>query len=115
MNTTHTLVENYFEMWNEPDASTRRDIIEKLWTQDAMSVDPVAAAKGHEEIAAMVTGVQTSYPGHRFNLTGEITEHHDRLHFRWEMKDADEKVQLAGLDSVRLAENQFADLAGFWV
>ena len=115
MNTISTIVENYFKMWNELDVENRNDIIQNLWTEEAVSVDPMAAATGHAEISAMVAGVQASYPGHRFNLAGDITEHHDRLHFRWEMKDAEENVQLAGLDSVRLEGNRFADLAGFWV
>ena len=115
MSAISTIVENYFKMWNELDVQNRNNIIQNLWTEKAVSVDPIAAATGHEEISTMVAGVQASYPGHRFNLAGDITEHHDRLHFRWEMKDAEGNVQLAGLDSVRLEEDRFADLAGFWV
>ena len=115
MSNAKTLVDRYFTMWNEPNADERRAVISKLWSDEAVSVDPVAHVTGHAEIGAMVSKFQEDYPGHTFALTGDIVEHHDRLRFHWRMLDPQGEVQLSGLDCVRLSgDGRIADLAGFF-
>jgi len=109
------VVANYFEMWNESNPQRRRAVIEKVWSRDASSVDPLNAVSGWDGIDDMVAGLQSTYPGHRFRQSSEIDEHHDRIRFAWEFTDADGAVQLAGLDVVRLDDDgRFADLTGFF-
>ena len=109
------VVANYFEMWNENNPQRRRAVIEKVWSRDASSVDPLNAVSGWDGIDDMVAGLQSTYPGHRFRQSSEIDEHHDRIRFAWEFTDADGAVQLAGLDVVRLDDDgRFADLTGFF-
>ena len=65
-------VEKYFAMWNEQDPVARRAVIGELWTEDAVSSDPMSSVIGHDAIDAMVAGIQTNMPPHRFELVGEI-------------------------------------------
>ena len=115
MNDLNETVANDFDMWNETDDTKRRLIIENLWTQNAVSVDPIASVTGLSQIDGMVAKVQQDYPAHKFSLVNEIVNHNDRAHFQWEMKNADGEVQLAGRDCIRLEEGRIADLSGFWV
>jgi SnoaL-like domain len=55
-------VEKYFAMWNEHDPIAPRAVIRELWTQDAVSADPMSSVTGHEAIDAMVAGIQTNMP-----------------------------------------------------
>ena len=105
----------YMDMWNEAEATTRRVIVDEVWTTDALSVDPLSSVQGRADIDAMVARVQDAYPGHRFRPVGESFLHNDRLLFFWEMVDTAGSVVVTGLDSVRLSpDGRFADLAGFF-
>ena len=108
-------VEKYFAMWNEHDPVARRAVIGELWTEDATSTDPMSSVRGHDGIDAMVAGIQTTMPPHRFELAGEIAAHSDRVLYYWQMIGDDSGVMVAGLDAVRVADDgRFADLAGFF-
>src|SRR5262245_55345454 len=81
----HTdLIDRYIAMWNETDAKHRRDIIAKVWTEDASYVDPVMRGDGRAGIDAMVQGLQERFPGHRMRRTSDIDAVHDRVRFSWE-------------------------------
>ncbi len=108
-------VEKYFAMWNEHDPVARRAVIAELWTEDAISADPMSSVTGHNAIDAMVSGIQASMPPHRFAQVGEIATHSDRVLYYWQMIADDETVMVAGLDAVKIAaDGRFADLAGFF-
>ncbi len=115
MSNAKQIVDGYFTMWNEPNADERQTVIQRVWSEDAVSVDPVVQVEGHAAIGDMVSKFHQDYPGHSFALSGEIVEHHDRLRFHWRMMDPKGDVQLSGLDCVRLSQDgRIADLAGFF-
>lgn len=115
MSTAEKIVDGYFTMWNEADADKRQTVIRNVWSDNALSVDPVVQVEGHQAIGDMVSKFQSDYPGHTFSLSGDIVEHHDRLRFHWRMMDPQGDVQLSGLDCVRLSsDGRIADLAGFF-
>lgn len=108
-------VGGYFDMWNEEDSTRRTEIIDRVWTPDATSVDPLAAVQGPDEIAQMVASVQDQFPGHKFSQVGDIHEHHDRVLFRWQMASPEGSVTLSGLDCARVNQDgRFVELTGFF-
>src|SRR5215475_14149659 len=64
MSNATSLVQRYFEIWNEQDPNIRLAAVELLWTDDARYVDPVAAVRGHREITDLIGAVQRQVPGH---------------------------------------------------
>lgn len=115
MTTAKQSVEGYFDMWNEESNTKRAKIIEKVWTPDGTSVDPMAAVKGPEEITQMVSSVQEQFPGHKFSQVGDLYEHHDRVLFHWQMASPEGNIKISGLDCVRVDEQgRFAELTGFF-
>jgi len=115
MSNIKEIVDGYFTMWNETDDASRKKVIERVWSDNAVSVDPMVRATGHQEIDSMVAKVQESYPGHKFSLVGDIVEHHDRVRFDWRMKNDKGEVQLSGIDCVRLSsDGRIEDLTGFF-
>lgn len=112
---TSKVVEHYFEMWNAPDAATRRALIEQVWTPEATSVDPLADVRGWEALNGFVGSLREKYPAHRVARNGPIDQHHDRLRFSWHMVDGAGATVLTGIDCVRLsADGRFAELVGFF-
>jgi hypothetical protein len=105
----------YFEMWNETDAAARRELVDEVWTADALSVDPIAEVSGRTAIDGHVAAVQQQYPGYRIVQNGDVDAHHDRARFPWVMRDGTGQAVLTGIDSVRLAaDGRFAELVGYF-
>ena len=113
---TTTVVENYFAMWNETDASRRRGLIEAAWTPDASYLDPMFAADGADGLDALVAGVHQQFPGHRFRLIGAVDVHHDRARWGWELAGPDGGAPVAaGVDFALLApDGRLRQVTGFF-
>ena len=79
------VVSRYIAVWNERDADARRTAVAKLWTEDGTYTDPLAEVEGHEAIEAVVAGAREQFPGHVFELTGNVDSHHDIVRFGWEL------------------------------
>jgi hypothetical protein len=99
------LVDRYIAIWNEADAGRRRDLIERTWAEDASYLDRLMQGDGHNDIDAMIRGMQAQFPGHRFRRTGGIDTHHGRLRFSWELVAADGTPFVGGVDFGVLAED----------
>ena len=108
-------VTGYFECWNAADETARRAAVERHWTSDATSTDPLASVAGHAAIAEMMASVQGSYPGHRFRQVGGLDTHHDVVRWGWEMVDADGQPVLDGIDVASVDDRgRITALAGFF-
>jgi hypothetical protein len=108
------LVDRYIAMWNETDAKRRRDIIAKLWAENAQYVDPLMSGDGATGIDAMVQGVQQRFPAHRFSLTSKVDAHNDRVRFGWALGDGAGEPLVAGVDfGVVSPDGRLQSITGF--
>ena len=97
------------------DADARRAAIERTWTEEATSSDPLSEVSGHDGLSAMIGAVQEQYPGHRFQQVGDLDGHHGLLRWSWEMLDADGAKVLDGIDvALRAEDGRLSYLAGFF-
>jgi hypothetical protein len=86
MNDGTQLVERYLAAWNETDPDARRTAIASLWSDRGRYVDPLADVEGHDQISALIDGVQQQVPGHVFELVGdEVDAHHNVARFQWQL------------------------------
>src|SRR4029079_11789789 len=86
MNNGTQLVECYLAAWNETDPAARRTAIARLWSDRGRYVDPLADVEGHDQISALIDGVQQQVPGHVFELVGdEVDAHHNVARFQWQL------------------------------
>ena len=110
-----TTIDAYFECWNSQDEAGRMAAIERAWTADATSTDPLADVAGHEAIASMMSAVGEQYPGHRFAQVGTIDVHHDLVRWGWQMVDAEGQQMLDGIDVAWVdSTGRISKLAGFF-
>ncbi|MGH8933709.1 MAG: nuclear transport factor 2 family protein [Egibacteraceae bacterium] len=109
-----SVVEGYFAMWNETDATRRREAIAATWSPDGSYLDPMFDAAGHEALDALATTVQERFPGHRFQLTGTIDAHHDRAWWGWQLTGPDGPVA-TGVDfALRSGDGRLREVTGFF-
>src|SRR3546814_2921474 len=84
------LIDRYIAAWNETDPGRRRDLVARVWTDDATYVDPLMRGDGAAGIDAIIAGVQAQFPGWRFARTGRVDAYADRVRFSWEIGRSEE-------------------------
>lgn len=110
----NALATQYFAMWNENDADTRRKIIEELWTTDGTFVDPMFDVSGHTGLFDLVDTAHELFPGHTFRLVGEVDSHHDRIRWGWELAADGQPPVAGGIDCVTVAaDGRLSEVVGF--
>jgi hypothetical protein len=105
MTTHEQTIDLYLAAYGEPDAATRRRHIMKCFAADAVLADPPAAATGHDELDALFAAVQGQFPGHRFERTTAIDEHHDAARYGWALVAPDGSTTLVGFDFVQFGSD----------
>lgn len=104
---------DYIALWNETDGARRAALLGEQWAPSASYVDPLAAARGHDEIGAYIGGVHQRFPDYRFRLLGEPTGHGDHLRFSWSLGPAGAEAPIEGSDTVTLEAGRIATVVGF--
>ncbi|GGJ29988.1 nuclear transport factor 2 family protein [Streptomyces brasiliensis] len=102
----------YFEAWNATDREALTKAVAAAWTADGAYTDPLADVAGHEQLAALITGVHEQFPGFVFRPLGAVDGHHDTARFAWELVNeaggtpsGGGSAPVAGFDVVTLAED----------
>jgi hypothetical protein len=80
------MVGNYLEIWNEPDPEVRGRAIAEVWAEDCSYTDPLAAVRGREAVAAVISAARDQFPGHAFTLIGAVDSHHNVVRFTWGLR-----------------------------
>ncbi|HVX47143.1 MAG TPA: nuclear transport factor 2 family protein [Mycobacteriales bacterium] len=99
------IVEEYIATWNDTDATSRRQRIERSWAADASYTDPLVAAEGHEQIDQTIGAVQAQFPGFRFHLVGPVDGHHEQVRFTWGLGPDGGESLVVGSDVALLGPN----------
>ena len=109
------IIERYIAAWNETDPGRRRGLVDSLWAADGSYTDPLADARGREEIAGLIGAVQQQFPGLVFSLGGPVDGHHNQARFTWHLGPSDGGEPLViGFDVAVLdADGQIRSVHGF--
>ncbi|WP_369804570.1 nuclear transport factor 2 family protein [Cupriavidus sp. YR651] len=108
------LADRYLAAWNETDASRRRALIGRTWTETAVYVDPLMRGEGHAGIDAMIAGVQERFPGFRFTRVTPVDAHGEHLRFSWELGPAGDAALVVGTDFATVsADGRLQGMTGF--
>lgn len=108
-----TIARNYIAAWNETDATTRRALIARTFTEDAAYVDPMMAGDGHDGIEAMIAGVQAKFPGFRFALDGDVDGYGDKIRFSWALGPDGAPDMVKGTDFGVVSDGRLRRVTGF--
>ena len=107
------IVDRYIAMWNETDPARRRGLIDGLWTNAGVYVDPLMRGDGPAGIDAMVAAVQERYPGHKFRRTSDVDAHDGNVRFGWELGAPGAPPLAAGVDFGQVTDGKLASITGF--
>src|SRR3546814_9558685 len=108
------LIDRYIAAWNETDPGRRRDLVARVWTDDATYVDPLMRGDGAAGIDAIIAGVQAQFPGWRFARNGRVDAYAERVRFSWELGPEGAHAPVAGTDiAVLSADGRLLAMTGF--
>jgi hypothetical protein len=111
----NAIVDAYLAVWNETDATARRQKIDSLWAENGVYVDPLASVSGRAGFDELVAGVQAQFGGLRFVRGRAYDEHHNIARFTWDLVPADgAEAVVIGFDVVVLDDaGQIQGVYGF--
>ena len=109
------IIERYIAAWNEADPSRPRGLVDALWAPDGSYTDPLADARGREEIDGLIGAVQEQFPDFVFTLGGPVDGHHNQARFTWHLgPSADSEPVVIGFDVAVLdSGGQIRSVHGF--
>jgi hypothetical protein len=112
---TDELVKVYCEAWGEPDVEKRRQMLQRVWTDDATYTDPVSDVAGREALVNRITAHLQKYPGSRIVPSSHADAHHGMVRFTWKFVLGDGKVQVEGIDFAEVApDGRLKKVVGFF-
>ncbi len=108
------LIDRYLACWNETDEAARRALVSQVWAEDATYVDPLAEARGRDEIDATIAAVQGQFDGFVFSPIGTPDSHHQQTRFTWGLGPAGGEPLVVGFDvAVTDADGRLVTVLGF--
>lgn len=108
------LVQDYIAIWNERDAGKRRLLLDKVFSDECVYIDPNASVAGRDAIERLVEGLQARIPDLRFTLSGAVNAHHDQVLFGWALAAPGAATPAAtGVDMAVLDGDRIRQLHGF--
>jgi hypothetical protein len=105
----------YVAAWNEPDAATRLEILERCWADDAAYVDPNVELRGRSALCEHISKVQAGRPGARIEMMSGVDLHHRVVRFLWRLVRADGSFGETSIDFGEVdANGRLTKIVGFF-
>ena len=95
---TSDLIDRYCQVWSEPDAKHRAELLGSLWAAGATYTDPSIHAANANELLVHIGKVQARRPGAKVLRTSRVDEHHRIARFAWHVVQADGTALPEGID-----------------
>jgi hypothetical protein len=92
------IVRVYCEAWGEPDVAKRRQLLQRVWTDEASYTDPVTDVAGREALVNRISTHLQKFPGSRIVPASHADVHHGMLRFAWS-SSCRRKVQIEVVSS----------------
>jgi len=113
MSDMNELIETYIAAWNETDAAARKDLLAKVFAEDAEYTDPLASVHGRDGLDAVIAAVQTQFAGLTFTL-GPVDAHHHIARFTWNLGRPGDEPVVIGFDVAAVGDDgQITKVLGF--
>jgi len=110
-----TTIDTHLTAYCEPEPVARRRLVEAAWAADGELLDPPLEGRGLDEIAALTDVVLAHYPGHRFERTTDVDEHHGFARYGWRLVGPDGTVSVTGTDVANVDDDgRLVKVVGFF-
>ncbi len=108
-------IDAWFAIWSEPDAATRRRVLEAQVTPDVSFRDRYSCTHGLDDLDAHLAAVAQFFPGVRLERAGEVRHCQAEALADWVARAADGAERGRGTNAFRFApDGRIAAVVGFW-
>ena len=110
------VMRRYDEVWAERDVARRRSILDEIWTDETLYLDPDVpdGLVGPDALVNFIDATFEQYPGFAVTATSEVAVLRDRAWYRWRQTSADGQAA-DGVDFIEFdAEGRIERLTGFY-
>ncbi|WP_230534486.1 nuclear transport factor 2 family protein [Microvirga roseola] len=107
------IAHRYIELWNETDLQRRKTLLVELWNANGTYLDPLMQGQGHDQIEALISGVQSQFPGFRFALVGQPDGYGDQVRFSWQLGPEASGGPIKGTDFATIENGRLKTAVGF--
>jgi len=114
MSDPDTIATRYLEAWNERDDVRRRELIGKLWAEDAAFRDPIAQGDGLAGIDAVIAGIQGRFPDFRFRQIGKADGFGEFVRLSWGLGPDAGDAPIKGTDFAQIENDRLKVVTGFF-
>ena len=88
------LVNRYCQVWNEPDAARRAELLASVWAAGATYTDPSVHAANAEALLSHIAKVQARRPRSKVVRVSGVDAHDGVARFAWHVVEANGTVGL---------------------
>ena len=101
-------------MWNEHDLSKVRGVIDEIFSEDVIFIDPANSIVGREAFEKMVREFRTRFPSAVCSNVSGFDTHHGLYRYHWEIHQGDELL-LSGFDVTQIdPDGRVSRVEGFF-
>ena len=114
MSDVPSVLQTYFQMWNERDLDRAFELLEATVTDDILFVDPRDSHTGRAAMEHNVERFNRAFPTARIAFASGVDGHHARYRYSWHIHMNDELL-LEGFDvSTLAADGRIQRVDGFF-
>ena len=107
--------DRWFEAWNEPEDSRRREALAACSAEDVTFCDDYGVLAGREDVGAQIAATRVYMPGLTLRRAGEPALSHGHALVRWEAVDAAGTKRGSGTNVFTFgADGKIERVVGFW-
>ena len=108
-------VDAFLRAWGDPDAQTRRDLMESCATPGIVFRDAFSATEGLDDMLANLDAIQVFMPGMTLSRSGEVRRSHATAIAPWTAKKENGDPAGTGINVFDLSpDGRIARVVGFW-
>lgn len=96
----NSLVDTYCQAWSAPEPAVRAELLQQVWSPDAIYTDPSVHLVGKDALLAHIAAVQAKRPGAQVVRTSLVDVHHGIGRFAWHVLLPDGTALPEGLDLI---------------
>ena len=109
------LLRAYTDLWSEPDAARREELLDRCWSEEAEIIGPGYRFKGKKSVLAEAARFLRDEPDHRIVLTSGFDCHGSWARFTFALLAPDGQIMNEGWDVVQFGEDgRISRVITFW-
>jgi len=108
-----SIADRHLMLWSERESSKRLQIMDKIYSEDIVMVDPHLIATGHAQVDDFIQNLHQANPDFLFSAAQPVDAHHDIVRLYWQAGPATKPDLVTGMDLLFIEKGKVQKLYVF--